>query len=91
MSPQVSVTFLLHFREWARAKEAQIQADTIGELVSKVEPQFHLEGRILDGGRPKPWTRILLNGRDVMLLDGLHTKLRPGDQVHLVYPFMESA
>jgi len=90
MCPQVDVRFLLHFREWAGTPEARIEADTVRDLVARVQRDFHLEGRILEGSRPRPWTRILLNGRDVMLLGGLDRKLSPGDRVAFVYPFMES-
>jgi len=89
MSPHVRVKFLLHFREWAGAKETELEAATLGELIDKVEHRFHLEGKILAGARPPPWTRILVNGRDAMLTEGRETRLESGDQVAFVYPFMD--
>ncbi len=90
MSPEVEVKFLLHFREWAGDSRAQLSAETIGELVSLIERRYSLEGKIRDGSRIRPWTRILLDGRDVTLLEGFDTRLSPADRIALVYPFMES-
>lgn len=90
MSARVQVRFLLHFEAWAGTKEAFVEADTLGELLARVQLEYRLEDRILDGARTKPWTRVLLNGRDASLLDGLETRLSPGDRVALVFPFMES-
>lgn len=90
MTARVQVRFLLHFETWAGTKEAFVQADTLGELLAKVQRDCGLEDRILDGARTKPWTRVLLNGRDAFVLNGLETRLAPGDRVALVFPFMES-
>ncbi len=90
MSPEVEVGFLLHFREWTGTSRARAEAGTVRELIAKLERTYPLAGKILAGPRPRPWTRILLNGRDVMLLDGLDTRLKAGDRVALAYPWMES-
>ena len=90
MSVRVQVRFLLHFEGWAGTKEAFVEAETVGELLAKVQDEYGLRDRILDGDRTKPWTRVLLNGRDVFLLDGLGTPLSLGDRIALVFPFIES-
>jgi molybdopterin synthase sulfur carrier subunit len=38
-------------------------------------------------GEPRPNTLVLVNGREISVLDGLETKLKDGDKVVLI-PFM---
>lgn len=83
--------FLLHFRDWAGEKEVKMEANTIRDLIEKLHQRYNLRGRILDDSRPKLYVRIFINGRDAMLLSGLDTRLRSGDSVALVYPFIECA
>ncbi|MFP4591089.1 MAG: MoaD/ThiS family protein [Halobacteriales archaeon] len=40
------------------------------------------------GDRTRPYARVLVNGRFNEHLDGLDTRLRDGDRVALMYPFV---
>ncbi|MEM2846821.1 MAG: MoaD/ThiS family protein [Nitrososphaerota archaeon] len=62
------------------------EGSTIEDLLKKLEEQY---GSRLDISRlvgENPNVKVLVNGREIMYLDGLRTKLRDGDSVAFIPP-----
>lgn len=79
------------FREIANDKEVDFpfsESITVDELIQaliKKYPAFDAE--IFDENRNvKRFTHILVNGRNVIHLDGLHTKIKNTDEIALFPP-----
>jgi len=62
------------------------EGSTIEDLLKKLEEQY---GSRLDISRlvgENPNVKVLVNGREIMYLDGLRTRLRDGDSVAFIPP-----
>lgn len=58
-------------------------------LIRELERRFgsRIREELLDEKRkPRPYVKILLNGRDIEFLQGLKTKLKDGDEIALFPP-----
>jgi molybdopterin synthase sulfur carrier subunit len=86
----ITVKFVGAFRHSSGAGELEIGCrgltsviDLVNELVRKVP---ELEHSLIDQqlGNPGPNALILVNGREIGVLDGLETRLKDGDEVVLV-------
>lgn len=57
----------------------------IGDLLRGLEAEYP-ELDLLDGGEPRDHLHVVLDGRDVVHLDGLDTRLEDGDRVSVIPP-----
>ena len=81
----------LKFFGGLRAKAGQaeyvIQAATVGEALAQLcAANEDLQEAIFDGGQLRPHVRVMVNGHDTELLDGLETPVREGDQIAVFPP-----
>jgi molybdopterin synthase sulfur carrier subunit len=86
----ITVKFIGAFRHFSSAGHFELGfcgltsiSDLVNELVRKVP---EIEHSLVDQqlGNPGPNALILVNGREIGVLDGLETRLKDGDEVVLV-------
>jgi len=86
----ITVKFVGAFRHFSGVGELALGccglnsvSDLVNELVKKVP---EMERGLVDPqlGNPDPTALILVNGREIGVLDGLETRLKDGDEVVLV-------
>jgi|Deesub1362A_J573_1020465.scaffolds.fasta_scaffold00099_40 molybdopterin synthase sulfur carrier subunit len=83
----VKVKLFANFREAAKAKEVEIEAKTVGELLNAlVERYSSLEPLFFDTGKLREYVHIMVNGRHINNLEGLGTELKEGDTVAIFPP-----
>ena len=86
----ITVKFVGAFRHFSGAGELELDCNgltSVGELVNElVEEVPEVEGILVDQqlANPGPNALILVNGREIGVLDGLETRLKDGDEVVLV-------
>jgi MoaD family protein len=90
MSPKVTLKLLFVFnKEEGYKKETKYEAKTVKEILGKFLEDYKdkLDGQIFDElGVFKDWMLILVNGRNINLIDGLETKLDENDVVTIMPP-----
>lgn len=80
------------FRELAGVREAEIPAEpgeTVGAVLRRVVELYPgLKGELLtsDGQELLPLVQVLISGRSVRDLQGLETRIKPGDELILFPP-----
>jgi len=85
--PSITVLFYSKIKQLIGQRKMVLNSDSIEDLLQKL---FALFGRslfdelMLDEGVIKPQWRIVVNGRNINLLNGLSTKLKDGDLVAIV-------
>ncbi len=63
------------------------RGSTVGDLLKKLIDIYPgLGGLVIEEGRPAPYHRVTVNGRDIDLLSGVDTELCEGDVVALHPP-----
>lgn len=73
----------------AKAGQAEfaVEAATVGEALAQLCANYvDLQDAIFDGGQLRPHVRVMVNGHDTELLDGLETPVREGDQIAVFPP-----
>jgi len=90
---KIKVKVFGYFRELARTDGIEVEltdeVDIISLLaqLSKLWGQKFLEAVLdVEKGTLKPYVSVLVNGRDVMFLQGLKTKLKGGEIVAILPP-----
>lgn len=87
---EVTVRFIGVFRNISGKKELTIkfrETDTVKTATMKIIKELpELKRALMDPGLedPKPNTLILVNGREISVLNGLETVLKDGDDVVFV-------
>ena len=85
--PSITILFYSKIKQLIGQRKMVLNSDSIEDLLQKL---FALFGRslfdelMLDEGVIKPQWRIVVNGRNINLLNGLSTKLKDGDLVAIV-------
>ena len=86
----VTLKLLALFHHQIGQHEVSYEAETVGELLDKFLAEYHnsLETTLYDPDTKKlrDFILILLNGRNIIFLDGLKTKLKEGDVVAISPP-----
>jgi molybdopterin synthase sulfur carrier subunit len=84
------VLFFATVREATGMKSAELEADTVGELLEKLKKKFGKPfiDAVIDpkSGKLKRFFSFMLNGKRVELLEGYDTRLTDGDRVALFPP-----
>jgi len=86
----VTVKFLGSLRHAARVPELALDCKkrlSIGELVNELTSELpELKRSLIDQQLedPRPNALILVNGREISILNGLETKLKDGDEIVFV-------
>jgi molybdopterin synthase sulfur carrier subunit len=81
------IKLFANLRQLAGAAQLDVAGTTVYELIQGLcaqKPQ--LQGKILDGARLFPHVRVMVNGHDVELEQGLDTPVGPQDQVTIFPP-----
>jgi molybdopterin synthase sulfur carrier subunit len=84
------VKFLGSLRQISRVRELALDYEkriSIGELVNELTKELpKLERNLIDQQLedPRPNTLILVNGKEISVLNGLETKLKNGDEIVFV-------
>jgi MoaD family protein len=77
----IKVKMLTHLARAVGAQEAEVQADTVGKVLSALSKQY---GAPFDA--QVKTCKVLVNGTNVAFLKGTGTKLADGDEVVLMPP-----
>ncbi len=86
---KVKVKFFKLFREVTGKTEDEVQSPsviTIEELLTQLSKKFGIDfaENLYDRkGKVKEYVQILINGKDIKVLQGLETKLGEGDTVSI--------
>lgn len=87
---RLTLRFFATFREAVGSKTVERQfadGSTVAEVLSTLEADYDgLAGALLDDGDLKPHINVLLNGREVLHLDGIETTLSEGDTLSVFPP-----
>ena len=79
--------FFGRFRSYVASREVSITAATVRQALDELLPSNRdLQGAMLDNGVLRAYVRILVNGRDIELAQGLDTSLGPDDEVAIFSP-----
>jgi molybdopterin synthase sulfur carrier subunit len=76
-----TVKFFATLRQAAGAREVQLQADTVKELLDRLSADY--EGKL---DRYLKISTVLINGKNVVHMKGGRTKLKPDDVVSIFPP-----
>lgn len=87
---QLTLKFFATFREAVGSKTVQEEfpddAD-VGDVLAALEAAHEgLEGQLIEDGGLRPQINVLLNGREVLHMDGLATELSDGDTLSVFPP-----
>jgi molybdopterin synthase sulfur carrier subunit len=89
---KIEVRLFANLREFAKTKAAveDIKSGTsVGDVLVKICERFGTEfrGQVLDErGQPNENIKILLNGHNIVFLQGAATKLKDGDVIAIFPP-----
>ena len=87
---RVTVKLFTSLREIAGTKETTIEGEsvreTLDELVRAYGDKFYSAIFDRDTGKIRRYYSVLVNGRNIYLLDGLDTRLKDGDTVSVFPP-----
>lgn len=86
----LTLKFFATFREAVGSKIIEREYDdgnTVGDVLSSLESEFEgLSGRLLEDGELAPQINVLLNGREVLHMEGPATELDDGDTLSVFPP-----
>ena len=83
----VTVKLFGNLRKLRGAARVDLQAGSIRQaLLVLCEGNEALWEAITDGEKLLPFVKVMLNGHDITLLEGLDTHLAPGDQIAIFPP-----
>ena len=87
---QVTLKFFATFREIAGSKTIDREFDdgtTVGDVLRALEEEFpDMRGELLVDGDLKPQINVLKNGREVLHMDGIDTRIEQGDTLSVFPP-----
>ncbi len=85
----VTVRFFANLREAAGSKSVQVEAEDVGSMVEiLIEKHPELGDEMLDEkGELKDTVKIMVDGRNIDFLEGLHTKIDKTKKV-AVFPLI---
>lgn len=88
---QIEHRFFASFRQAVGSKTIEREYDdgaTVGEILSNLEAAYdELSGDLLDGdGEIRPQLSVFKNGREVLHMDGVETRLADGDTLSVFPP-----
>ena len=87
---QVTLKFFATFREIVGSKtvDREFEQDaTVGEVLTALESEYDdLVGELLVDGDLKPQINVLKNGREVLHIEGIETRLEEGDTLSVFPP-----
>ncbi len=85
--PKIKVRLFANLREYAGAKELELEVETVKESLEKLCKKFPgLENMIFEGENIRPYMNVFLNGRNISELNGLGTALNPDDEIAIFPP-----
>ena len=87
----IEVKFYSLFRLNLKTAGVEYEIDgpiTLQKLINKLDEEFdnYFSEKLLDAGEIKPGSIILLNGKNILHLNKLNTKIKDGDQITLFPP-----
>ncbi|WP_136600783.1 ubiquitin-like small modifier protein 1 [Salinigranum halophilum] len=86
----VTLKFFATFREIVGSKTIDREFEdgvTVGEVLSALESEYDdLVGELLVDGDLKPQINVLKNGREVLHMEGIETRLEAGDTLSVFPP-----
>lgn len=87
---RLTLKFFATFREAVGSKTIEREFEdeaTVGAILAALESEFEgLSGRLLDDGDLKPQINVLLEGREVLHMDGVDTVATDGDTLSIFPP-----
>jgi MoaD family protein len=84
MSVTVRVPTVLK-RSTGDSAEIQVAAGTVGEILAELSRRFpDFGGKVLEGGRVRPYLNVYVNGDDIRFAKELDTPAHDGDEVAIV-------
>jgi molybdopterin synthase sulfur carrier subunit len=76
-----------NLRRWAGVSQAQADGVTVRRVIETLcANNAALRDAILDGDTLRAHVRVMVNGRDAELAQGLDTPVRAGDQIAIFPP-----
>ncbi len=87
----IEVKFYSLFRLSLKTSGVEYEIDesiTLKELISRLDNEFdnYFSEKLLESGEITPGSIILLNGKNILHLNDLNTKINDGDQITLFPP-----
>jgi molybdopterin synthase sulfur carrier subunit len=89
MSVKVKFYSLFKINLKSSGKEYQIDGEiTVTDLISMLDDDYdgYFSHKLLDAGEIAPGSIILINGENVIHIDGLDSKIKDGDTITLFPP-----
>jgi len=89
MSVKVKFYSLFKINLKSSGKEYQIDGEiTVNDLISMLDEDYdgYFSQKLLDAGKISPGSIILINGENVIHINGLESKIKDGDVVTLFPP-----
>ncbi len=87
---ELTLKFFATFREAVGSKivdRSFPDASTVGDVLTALESEYDgLAGNLLEDGDLKPQINVLLNGREVLHMDGVETAVSDGDTLAVFPP-----
>lgn len=87
---QLTLKFFATFREAVGSKLAEREVPegaTVGDVLADLEAEYEgLAGQLLEDGELRPQINVLLDGREVLHMDGPDTELSEGDTLAVFPP-----
>lgn len=87
---RVTVKLFTSLREIAGTKEATVEGESVREILDELVRNYgdKFYKAIFDEktGKIRRYYSVLVNGRNIYLIDGLDTRLRDGDTVSIFPP-----
>lgn len=87
---ELTLKFFATFREAVGSKivdRSFPDASTVGDVLAALEDEYDgLAGGLLEDGALKPQINVLLNGREVLHMDGVETAVSDGDTIAVFPP-----
>lgn len=86
----LTLRFFATFREAVGRKTVESEfedAATVGDVLAELESEYDgLAGSLLEDGDLAPMINVLLDGREVLHIDGVETRLSDGDTLSIFPP-----
>jgi molybdopterin synthase sulfur carrier subunit len=87
---EIELRFFATFREAVGSKTTSIEVASdaaVEDVLSALEDEYDgLRGNLIEDGGLAPQINVLLNGREVLHMEGLDTALSPGDTLSIFPP-----
>jgi len=88
---KVTVKFFTTLREITGKREEELEmpeVSTVGEVLDELSRRYgaHFADYVFEKGNVRPYLQILINGRNINLLQGLGTRVEEGDTIAILPP-----